>query len=112
VVVAARIPSGLWQQLVDTLLSGSERPSYAQLITWTCQDHPKEVIDRLRSTGSDRTPRGRRVATPVNTIAVRFRTDELATFDGVLAEAAGSGPTPTRTAGAIAAFEVALKHAR
>ena len=111
VMVAARIPSGLWQQVVDTLLSGPERPSYAQLITWTCQDHPEAIVDRLRSTGSDRAPRGRRVATPVNTIAVRFRTDELATFDGILAEAAGSGPTPTRTAGAIAAFEVALKHA-
>jgi hypothetical protein len=111
VVVAARIPSGLWQQVVDRLLSGPERPSYAQLITWTCQDHPKEVIDRLRGTGNNRTPRGRRVAMPVNTIAVRFRTDELATFDAVLAEAAGSGPTLTRTAGAVAAFEVALKHA-
>lgn len=113
IVVAARIPTGLWQQVSDKLLSGRERPSYAQVLTWTCLDHPKEVIDRIQvaAANQDRTPRGRRVAAPVNTITVRFRADELATFDALLAEAGGEGPAPTRTSGVIAAFEVAVKHA-
>lgn len=113
IVVAARIPTGLWQQVSDKLLSGRERPSYAQVLTWTCLDHPREVIDRIQvaAANQDRTPRGRRVAAPVNTITVRFRADELATFDALLSEAGGEGPAPTRTSGVIAAFEVAVQHA-
>ena len=90
-------------------LSGRERPSYAQLISWTCLDHPDEVIAQIRaSLAPDRTPRGRRLATPVNTITVRFRQDELAVFDEVLAGATTHGTSVTRTAGIIAALQVTL----
>lgn len=108
-VVAARIPTALWSAVMEGPLSGRERPSYAQLISWTCLDHPDEVIAQIRaSLAPDRTPRGRRLATPVNTITVRFRQDELAVFDEVLAGATTHGTSVTRTAGIIAALQVAL----
>ena len=110
-VVAARIPTPLWQSVMDGPLGGRERPSYAQLISWTCLDHPDEVIAQIRaSLVPDRTPRGRRLATPVNTITVRFRQDELAAFDELIERASTQGQRVTRTAGIIAALQVSIAH--
>lgn len=111
-VVASRIPTPLWQAVIDGPLSGRERPSYAQLISWTCMDHPDEVVAQIRANLlPDRTPRGRRLAMPVNTITIRFRQDELAAFDGLIERASDSGQRVTRTAGIVAALQVALVHA-
>ena len=108
VVVAARIPTHLWEAVINGPLSGRERPSYAQLITWTCQDRPDDVVRQIRTNlAPDRTPRGRRLAAPVNTITVRFRHDELAEFDELIERASIAGQRVTRTAGIIAALQVA-----
>lgn len=107
IVVAARIPTHLWDAVINGPLSGRERPSYAQLITWTCQDQPDDVVRQIRANlAPDRTPRGRRLAAPVNTITVRFRHDELAAFDELLETASTAGQRVTRTAGIIAALQV------
>ena len=106
-VVAARIPTQLWDAVINGPLSGRERPSYAQLITWTCQDQPDDVVRQIRANlAPDRTPRGRRLAAPVNTITVRFRHDELAAFDALIERASIAGQRVTRTAGIIAALQV------
>lgn len=108
IVVAARIPTHLWDAVINGPLSGRERPSYAQLITWTCQDQPDDVVHQIRvNLAPDRTPRGRRLASPVNTITVRFRHDELAAFDALIERASIAGQRVTRTAGIIAALQVA-----
>jgi len=105
--VAARIPTQLWDAVINGPLSGRERPSYAQLITWTCQDQPDDVVRQIRANlAPDRTPRGRRLAAPVNTITVRFRHDELSAFDELIESASIAGQRVTRTAGIIAALQV------
>jgi hypothetical protein len=110
IVVAARIPTQLWDAVIDGPLSGRERPSYAQLITWTCQDQPDDVVRQIRANlAPDRTPRGRRLASPVNTITVRFRHDELAAFDELIERASTAGQRVTRTAGIIAALQVSAE---
>jgi hypothetical protein len=107
IVVAARIPTHLWDSVINGPLSGRERPSYAQLITWTCQDQPDDVVRQIRANlAPDRTPRGRRLAAPVNTITVRFRHDELTAFDDLIERASIAGQRVTRTAGIIAALQV------
>ena len=92
---------------IDGPLSGRERPSYAQLIPWTCQDRPDDVVRQIRANlAPDRTPRGRKLALAVNTITVRFRPDELAAFDELVERASTAGQRVTRTAGFIAALQV------
>ena len=111
-VVPARIPSALWQSVVDGPLAHRERPSYAQLLAWTLEDHATDVLRRLRANlAPDRTPRGRRPAAPVNAIAVRFRPEELALLDGLISQVQADEATRvTRTAAIIATLQVALDH--
>ena len=64
-VVAVRIPRPLYESVVRDLLGAFvEKPSYAQIIAWTCQDHPDEVRLELHRqvTADGRAPRGRRIA--------------------------------------------------
>ena len=48
-VVAVRVPRALYESVVRDLLGALvEKPSYAQIIAWTCQDHPDEVRVELQ----------------------------------------------------------------
>jgi hypothetical protein len=101
----------LYESVVRDLLGALvEKPSYAQLIAWTCQDHPDEVRDELqRQVMADgRAPRGRRIASDSVPLTPRFQSAELALLDEVAAEFAGSGKV-TRTAAVIAVLRVAVR---
>jgi len=89
-----------------------ERPSYAQIIAWTCEDHTEEVIAELTyaTTAVARAPRGRKLATDSVPLALRFQQPtERASLDDVIRRARGEGAKITRTAGVVAALRVAVK---
>ena len=111
VVSAVRIPKPLYDALVQNLLGGMvERPSYAQIVAWTCEDHPDDVLAEINHAVSlaARAPRGRKLATEGVPLALRFRRDERSALDDLVARAK-AGPT-TRTAAVTAALRVAVKH--
>ena len=110
-VVAVRIPRALYESVVRDLLGALvEKPSYAQIIAWTCQDHPDEVRAELRRqvTADGRAPRGRRIASDSVPLTPRFQPAELAMLDEVAAEVADGSGKVTRTAAVIAALRVAV----
>lgn len=110
-VVAVRIPRALYESVVRDLLGALvEKPSYAQIIAWTCQDHPDEVRAELRRqvTADGRAPRGRRIASDSVPLTPRFQPAELALLDEVAAEVADGSGKVTRTAAVIAALRVAV----
>ena len=110
-VVAVRIPRALYESVVRDLLGALvEKPSYAQIIAWTCQDHPDEVRAELqRQVAADgRAPRGRRIASDSVPLTPRFQPAELAVLDAVAAEVADGPGKVTRTAAVIAALRVAV----
>src|SRR6478609_4395466 len=75
-VVAVRIPRALYESVVRDLLGALvEKPSYAQIIAWTCQDHRDEVRLELNRqvTADGRAPRGRRIASGSVPLTPRFR---------------------------------------
>lgn len=112
--VAVRLPRPLYEALVHGLLASSiERPSYAQVVGWTCEDHPDPVLTELRwqTAHEARAPRGRRLAAETVPVALRFRPDELQALDDVIGRAGNGAATGrvTRTAAVIAALRVAVK---
>jgi hypothetical protein len=112
-VVAVRIPKPLYDAVVHDLLGGLvERPSYAQIIAWTCEDHAEEVIAELTyaTTTSARAPRGRKLASDSVPLTLRFQQPaERASLDDVIRRARGEGAKITRTAGVVASLRVAVK---
>jgi hypothetical protein len=112
-VVAVRVPKPLYDAVVHELLGPLlERPSYAQIVGWTCEDHPGEVRAELeRSTqNARRAPRGRRLATEAVPLTLRFASAELAALEHLMDSVARTDERITRTAGVIAALRVAVKH--
>jgi hypothetical protein len=110
-VVAVRIPRALYESVVRDLLGALvEKPSYAQIIAWTCQDHPDEVRAELQRqvTADGRAPRGRRIASDSVPLTPRFQPAELVVLDEVAAEVADGSGKVTRTAAVIAALRVAV----
>jgi hypothetical protein len=108
------VPKPLYDAVVHELLGPLlERPSYAQIVGWTCEDHPGEVRAELeRSTqNARRAPRGRRLATEAVPLTLRFAPPELAALDNIMqvVEKAHEHRI-TRTAAVIAALRVAVKH--
>lgn len=109
-VVAVRIPRPLYEAVVRDLLGPLiEKPSYAQVIAWTCTDHPEDVRAELHRITelSARAPRGRRIAADTVPLTPRFQPTELDTLDAVLRDVGGDA---TRTAAVVAALRVAVKH--
>lgn len=108
-----RVPKALYDALVHDLLGASvERPSYAQVIAWTCEDHREEVLAELAHSlrTADRAPRGRRLASDVVPLTIRFRPGERDGLDAIVNTASTDvGTAVTRTAAAIAALRVAVK---
>ena len=111
-VVAVRVPRALYESVVRDLLGALvEKPSYAQIIAWTCQDHPDEVRLELQRqvTADSRAPRGRRIASESVPLTPRFQPAELAVLDAVAAEVADGSSKVTRTAAVVAALRVAIR---
>lgn len=112
VTLAVRIPRPLYEKVINELLAGAERPSYAQVVGWTCEDHPEAVLAQLMSDSrtAARVPRGRRKAAESVALTLRFQPQELAHLDQVIQQASGSrGAQVTKTAAVIAALSVAVK---
>lgn len=112
-VSAVRIPRPLYDAVVHDLLgSHVERPSYAQVVSWTCEDHAGDVLAELAHslTAAARAPRGRRLAGDGVPLTLRFQPSERAALEAVLDQAGGGALKVTRTAGVIAALRVAVKH--
>lgn len=115
VVVAVRIPKPLYDAVVIDLLAGQhERPSYAQIVTWTCEDHRDEVLAEITHAAklATRLPRGRKLASEVVPLTLRFQPNEREALDDVMARCrddVGDRRNITRTAAVIAALRVAVK---
>lgn len=112
-VTAVRIPKPLYDAVIHDLLGTSiERPSYAQVVAWTCEDYGAEVVIELTSAlqRADREPRGRRLASDGVPLTLRFQLEERGALDDVIRRAGGPGGKVTRTAGVTAALRVAVKY--
>ena len=112
VVAAARLPQDLYEALTTFLSASPERPSYAQLISWTCQDQPAAVVDDLALSAASlaRVPRGRVKAAPFALVTPRFLPDEIGAVDAVQQQAAAKLDQPiTRTQVICAAIRVAIQ---
>lgn len=112
--VPARIPRSLYDELSRALAGLFERPSYAQIIAWTCAQQPQTVADKLEQLVAQdaRTLRGRRSARDQTTIAPRFLADELTALAEVIKkvkERFGDERRVTRTSAICAAIQVALQ---
>lgn len=112
VVAAARLPQDLYEALTAFLSASPERPSYAQLISWTCQDQPAAVVDDLALSAASlaRVPRGRVKAAPFALVTPRFLPDEIGAVDAVQQRAAAQLDQPiTRTQVICSAIRVAIR---
>ncbi len=112
VTVAVRIPRQLYEVLVRDLLAGNaERPSYAQVVGWTCEDHPEAVLEELawESETKGRKPRGRRLASDSVALTLRFQPDELEHLDRIITRTATTTRKTTRTAAVTASLRAAVK---
>lgn len=113
VAVAVRIPPTLYNDVNRDLLSSPERPSYGQLVLWTCEDYPDDVVAGVRDARprpGARRPRGHTLASEGVQITLRMTTEERDFLDGIADQAR---PTPeakavTRTEVATAALRLAL----
>jgi hypothetical protein len=111
--VAVRIPRWLYADINNDLLSGPERPSYGQLVVWTCEDHPTSVTVAVRDArprAGERRPRGRRLAADTVQVTLRMTVEERGLLDHIIDTVRGEhgGSTITRTDVATAALKVAL----
>lgn len=112
VPVAVRIPRSLYEGINIQLLAGPERPSYGQLVVWTCEDHPDEVAAEVRNAHpqpGSRRPRGRRLAADTVQVTLRLTLEERGLLDNIAATVRAMQPgLITRTEVATAALRFAL----
>lgn len=111
---AVRLPADLYRQVNDVLLSGSERPSYGQLVMWTVEDHYTAVSTQVEATlpsPTDRVPRGRKLAQDRTPVTLQLLNSEREYLDDLAAGVAQryEDARVTRTDVAIAALTVALQ---
>lgn len=113
VPVAVRIPRPLYEDINIQLLAGPERPSYGQLVVWTCEDHPDEVATEVRNARpqpGSRRPRGRRLAADTVQVTLRLTLDERGLLDDIADTVRATQPgLITRTEVATAALRFALE---
>lgn len=84
-VITVRIPATLYDSCLP-LAKGEGKPSWGQLIGWTCEDHPHEVKNELAAAhaASGRRVRGQnRAGSATTQISPRLDEAELAAFDAV-----------------------------
>lgn len=113
VPVAVRIPPTLYSAVNKDLLSGPERPSYGQLVIWTCEDYPDDVVravQEARPKPGARRPRGHTLASEGVQITLRLTLEERAYLDQIAEQAlpAPNAKAVTRTEVAAAALRLAL----
>lgn len=112
VPVAVRIPRPLYEDINIQLLAGPERPSYGQLVVWTCEDHPNEVATEVRNARpqpGSRRPRGRRLAADTVQVTLRLTVEERSLLDDIANTIRATHPgLITRTEVATAALRCAL----
>lgn len=112
VPVAVRIPRPLYEDINIQLLAGPERPSYGQLVVWTCEDHPNEVATEVRNARpqpGSRRPRGRRLAADTVQVTLRLTVKERGLLDDIANTIRATHPgLITRTEVATAALRCAL----
>lgn len=111
--VPARVPAELYDKALP-LVTGIGRPSWGQLVAWTCQDNDAEVLAELvepDQPGASRRPRGQnRQGTAGLQVTARLNADEFTAFEQVMQQAARKAETPvTRTKVVIAALTVATR---
>ena len=112
VVAAARLSQDLYNDLTEFLGRATERPSYAQLVSWACQDQPDAVMDDLLRSAAPqaRAPRGRAKAAPFALVTPRFLPKEIGFVDAVQQQAADQLGRPiNRTQVICAAIRVAIR---
>ncbi|MHA6797579.1 hypothetical protein ACVGVM_29335 (plasmid) [Pseudonocardia bannensis] len=113
VPVAVRIPRPLYDDINTRLLAGPERPSYGQLVIWTCEDHPDEVAAEVRAARpqpGSRRPRGRRLAADTVQVTLRLTAEERGLVDDIADTVRATHPgLVTRTEVATAALRYALE---
>jgi len=112
VPVAVRIPRPLYEDINIQLLAGPERPSYGQLVVWTCEDHPNQVATEVRNARPQpgaRRPRGRRLAADTVQVTLRLTVEERSLLDDIANTIRATNPgLITRTEVATAALRCAL----
>jgi len=110
--VPARVPAELYAA-AQPLVKGVGKPSWGQLIAWTCQDHKDAVVTAVlelaRTAG--RRPRGQnQQGTPGLQVTARLDQTELPAVDEVLKLAAQKADRKvTRTMVVIASLTVATQ---
>lgn len=108
--VPARVPADLYDRALP-LVKGIGRPSWGQLVAWTCQDHKTQVVAAIvaATTVEGRRPRGQGVVgTAGLQVTCRLFPDERPPVDAVLKDAQAKVKTKvTRTMVVLAALEVA-----
>lgn len=111
--VPARVPAELYDKALP-LVTGIGRPSWGQLVAWTCQDNGAEVLAELLEPdqpSASRRPRGQnRQGTAGLQVTARLNADEFTAFDQVMQQASRKVESPvTRTKVVIAALTVATR---
>ncbi len=113
--VAARVPTDLYRDAV-ALVKGPNKPSWGQLVSWTCQDAEGKVLTAVLSIVDDlnapRRLRGQnREGGATTQVTARMTAEELVTLEHIReAAAARAKVTVARTAVVIAALRVATVH--
>lgn len=122
--IGTSIPTRLYNELVARVRAHLEQPSYAQVVTWACEDVPEQVvqatIDHLlhtkaatgRAREGRRVPRGRppRAEATVK-LTMRFLPEELETLTHLQGTiTAPEGTRLTRTAVICGALQAAFDH--
>jgi len=110
--VPARVPGELYDA-AQPLVKGVGKPSWGQLIAWTCQDHKEEVVAMVLELArtAARRPRGQNAqGTPGLQVTARLDRTELPAVDEVKKLAGQKAERKvTRTDVLIAALTVAVK---
>ena len=105
--VPARVPASLYDQALP-LVTGIGKPSWGQLVAWTCQDHRDDVLAELaqKDQATDRRPRGQnRHGTAGLQVTARLTSDEFTIFEDAMKQAQGKTQGEvTRTKLVIAAL--------
>lgn len=118
IATAVRLPAEVYHAVNDHLLSGTERPSYGQLVMWSVEDHRRDVIATVEAAlpdPADRSPRGRRLAQDRVPVGLQLLSSERAELDELAEEiasrdvAASRSTRVTRTDVATAALRVAVQ---
>lgn len=124
--VGMRATPELTQQVAHYVRQFDEQPTYGQLATWTCEDHPEEVIamtlqildEKAQAPGArdnagvSRAARGRRpAASATGQLNPTFRPEEFEVIQQVIDRVRHpEGKTVYRTSVITAALRVAVRH--